>query len=131
MSDAPSPPWRPGKFTAWFLGIASIWPPVYFFLFFAGFVSAVFWTRGERKPPFLFDVFEAVMVVHVLTMFAMFGVIIALVVHAFRSDRLAPDRRLLWVVVLILGGFVAGPVYWWFYVRPGANETAGPPDMTS
>ena len=38
------------------------------------------------------------------------------VVHAFKNERLVGDKRVLWVVVMFFGSFVAGIIYWWIYI---------------
>ena len=36
-------------------------------------------------------------------------------VHAWRNPKVGPNRRMFWVVAIILFAFVATPLYWWHY----------------
>jgi hypothetical protein len=36
-------------------------------------------------------------------------------VHAWRNPKVGADRRILWVVAIVLFAFVATPLYWWQY----------------
>jgi ABC-type uncharacterized transport system permease subunit len=113
-----SPPWRPSKPACYFLAVLTIWPIVYFALFMS-FIVFSFASIGSSaaKNPTL-DLFKFVVPLHILTILLMFALTAVYVVHAFRNDELASDRRILWVIVLLLGGMIASPVYWWFYLRP-------------
>ena len=110
-------PWKPSRPVAYLLALLSVWPIVYFFLFvvFMGYVVAV-------SPKEGFDTFRYVFLLHLATIVLIFALIAVYLVHLFRNDRLAPDRRVLWAVVLLLFGVFAFPVYWWLYVRPGAGD---------
>ncbi len=111
-------PWRPSRPVAYLLGVISIWPPIYFVIFLA-FIGYMF----EASPKHGFDAFRTIFLFHIGTMLLMVALMATYLVHAFRDDRLTSDRRILWVIVLLLFGVFAFPVYWWLYVRPGAAET--------
>ena len=117
-----SPPWKPSKPACYFLAVLTIWPIVYFALFLS-FIVFSFASIGSSaaKNPTL-DLFKFIVPLHILTIFLMFALTAVYVVHAFRNDELASDRRILWVVVLLLGGMIASPVYWWFYLRPSRPD---------
>jgi hypothetical protein len=70
--------------------------------------------RSETMP--VFGDFKTMMVLHLATMLVMLGLTVFYVVHAFKNPALASDKRLLWVLVLIFGSFIAGAVYWVLYV---------------
>ena len=133
----PSPP-RPflsrlGRPLKVLLGIASLWPMIYFFVFMAFFFVQFFsvFSRQFAAPqptdPFAtFHLFRTFFLFQFLTIFAMFALMALYVVDVFRSDRVAPDRRVLWLVVLLMGGTVAMPVYWYLHVWR-EPERAPPP----
>jgi len=61
-----------------------------------------------------------VFVLHLFTMLSMFVLMTIYVVHAFKTDLIPNDRRVLWVVVLLFGGIIACPIYWYLFMwRPG------------
>jgi len=111
-------PWKPSRPVAYLLGILTAWPPIYFVLFlsFMAYLFASFGQAGQRPPraDWVMVIFPA----HFLTMILMFALTAVYVVHAFRNDELASDKRTLWVIILFFGNMLAFPVYWWFYVRP-------------
>jgi hypothetical protein len=117
--------WRkPSKSVAYSLGLLTLWPIVYFLLFisliFTSFAS-LSRSPGNNPPA---DLFRFIFPLHLVTMLLMFALTAIYVVHAFRNEELASDKRTLWVIVLFLGNMLAFPVYWWFYVRP--SRPAGP-----
>jgi len=114
-------PWRPSRPVAYLLGVLSVWPIVYFFLFL-GFIGYVF----AASPKNGFDAFRYVFAVHIATIILMLALMATYLVHVFRTDQLASDRRVLWALVLLLFGIFGFPVYWWLYVRPGADGAKTP-----
>ena len=113
--------WNPTRPVAYLLFVLSLWPIVDLFLLlaFMGYMFAVDAKEG-------YEAFRYVFVVHIATMMLLFALMATYLIHLFRNDRLAPDRRILWAVVLLLFGVFAFPVYWWLHVRPGPAETYGP-----
>lgn len=119
-----SPPWQPGRPATIVIGMLTIWPVLYIFVFF-GFIIWTFISigMGSTKPDspgaFLF-----IFPLHMLTMLLMFALITIYVVHAFRTNLIPEDRRILWVVVLLFGNLIAAPIYWYLYMwRPVATAT--------
>jgi len=120
-------PWKPSKPVAYLLAVLTVWPVIYIGLFMSVFMFT-FVSIGHKASGPPIDVFKYVFPLHCLTMLIIFGLTGAYVVHAFRNDELSSDKRTLWVVVLFMGNMLAFPVYWWFYIRPGASQkTAVPP----
>lgn len=95
-----------------FIGLLTAWPPIYF----VGVMAALVGAGGD--PALMTDTatFDLMFRLHLLTMLVTFGLMAYFVVHLFNNDRLSPDRRLLWLVVLFLGNMFAFPVYWLLYV---------------
>jgi hypothetical protein len=119
-------PWRPTRKTTVIIGVATLWPLLYMALFL-GFIAYTFLSfgRSDRTATAVPALFTCVFVLHLLTMVLMFALVTVYIVHAFRTDLVAEDRRVLWVVVLLFGAVVAGPIYWYLYMwkpleMPGA-----------
>lgn len=125
-------PWKPSKSVAYVIAVLTVWPPVYFCLFLA-FIAFSFSSianhPGGGTPRI--DLFAYVIPIHLLTMLLMFALTAVYVVHAFRSDEVAQDRRVLWVIILFFGNMFAFPVYWWFYMRPSRPVAAAAPSAVS
>jgi len=74
----------------------------------------------------------ALFVAHVSTMLIMIGLAVFYVVHAWR--HVENENRTLWVLVLLLGAPIAGPIYWWNRIwrappprrAPGVGGSAAP-----
>ena len=115
-------PWKPSRPVAYFIGLLGIWPVIYFFIFIA-FIVYTF----AAIPKHGFEGFRYIFLFHIGTMLLTFALMAVFVIHAFRTDQLAQDRRVIWVVLLLFFGPFAFPVYWWLYIRPRAVvETYGP-----
>jgi threonine/homoserine/homoserine lactone efflux protein len=122
-ADVTTSPWQPSRPLALFIGVLSVWPIVYFFLFMASMVF-MFTSAGTRSP-----LFASIFVLHVLTMLLIFALMAVYVFHAFNTDRIANDRRVLWVLVLLLGGLIAFPIYWYLYMwRPDSSSAVSGSD---
>ncbi len=99
----------------------TLYPAAYFFIFLLSFSA----DGGSVRTPF-FGSFEVLMRFHIATMLISLALIIFYVVHAVKNSILSSEQRLLWVVLLILGGLFAGPVYWYLYLwrdpKQGAED---------
>ena len=85
---------------------------------FFGFIAYMFisFGRAGESATGAPALFRYVFLLHLLTMVLMFALIALYLVHAFRTDLLPSDRRVLWVVVLLFGFVLAAPIYWYFYL---------------
>ena len=113
------------------LAVFTIWPILYM-VFFMG---AMFWMMmsdfsggGDRsRPPTLFLI---ILPLHLLTMLAMFALLVIYIVHVFKTDRVPQDQKALWAVVLFLGNVIAMPVYWYLYIWKQPEKSAFEPSPT-
>ena len=52
------------------------------------------------------------------------------IVNVFRNDRVAKDQKVLWLIVVFMGGFIAMPVYWYLFIwrepPPGGAPSGAP-----
>lgn len=106
------------------LGLATLWPLLYMFIFM-GFgvymvLSDINQTEGGRAqgvkevPP----EFIAIMVLHMITILWMFALLAIYIYNVFNNDMVDKDKKALWAVVLFLGNMIAMPIYWYLYIWP-------------
>jgi hypothetical protein len=119
---------RIGKPLAIVIGIFTIWPVIYMALFIVWFIvtALTFFQHTQQHqsagPPALF---QYIFLPHLLTMLLTFVLIAFYIVHVFKNPALKDDRRVLWAVVLFMGGIIAAPVYWWLFIwRPLRGDAA-------
>ena len=100
--------------------VATLWPLLYMGLFF-GFIFSMMLSMpqsGGSTPPGMSGFFPGIFMLHMLTILWCFALAAIYLVNVFRNDRVAEDRKVLWAVVILLGGFFAMPVYWYLYIWP-------------
>ena len=109
-----------GKGAKVLLGLGTAWPLLWMFIFMGAIFYQVFSgafagrpSGPHAGPPPLFMLLFAG---HFLTILLTFGLLVIYMIHLFRSDRVAQDKKALWAVVLFMGNMVAMPVYFYFYV---------------
>jgi hypothetical protein len=101
------------------LGIATLWPIMYMFLFlafflymFTTFAVAAHHPHAAGPPDMYFLIFP----VHILTIFWIFALTAIYVVNIFKNDRVSKETKALWAVVIFLGNMLAMPVYWYLFI---------------
>ena len=116
----PETPWRPSRGVTVVLGLLTLWPLLYGGLFMAIFIFmwASFASGGNDQPAYFFYILP----LHCFTMLVLIALTGIYVFHAFKTDRIAPEQRVLWVVILFFGNMLAFPVYWYLFLwrRPPA-----------
>lgn len=96
------------------LGIVTLWPLLYVPIFI-GFIFSFIFTasmRGGEFPSFLFVIFP----LHFLTMIIVLGTLIFYLIDVFKNKKLSSDSRILWALVIFLGGCIGMAAYWYLYV---------------
>ena len=115
------------------IGALTIWPLAYMFLFFAFVAGTMLWTslvpKGAAHSAGLTVAFVALFAAHLGTILLTFALITFYVVYLFKTDRVPQDKKALWAAVLLLGAFVAMPVFFYLYVWPDQwpRKRAGSP----
>jgi hypothetical protein len=108
------------------LGIASIWPFIYLPLFLLAVFSMVIFNGPGKQPPDAFPlIFLIILPIHLLTVFGALALKIFYIVNVFRNPKVEKDKQLMWVLLLMLAGLVAEPVYWYLYIwsdKPQASD---------
>src|SRR5437764_13431614 len=88
------------------LGIGTIWPVVYIFIFFVAIFTmiALSPSPGESPTNPIFPIgFIAIFIVHMVTIFMSLGLTIFYIVHAVKNARLDNNMRIVWIVLFFLG----------------------------
>lgn len=93
------------------LGAATLWPLVYMFIFFGAAFFSVLFRREEPSA-----LWAVIIPLHLLTMLVIFALIAFYIVNVFRNDRVGKDMKVLWAVVIFMGGIIAMPVYWYLNI---------------
>src|SRR5262245_36762268 len=101
------------------VGAFTLWPPVYFALFFC-FIFLTMGTiflgamSGSDSPlPFIapFGLLPFVILLHFMTILIIWGLIAFYIIYLFKSDRVPQEKRVLWLVLIILLGIFTMPVF--------------------
>ena len=119
----PDAPWRPTRPATIAIGLLTVWPFLYIGVFMASIGYLGFMGPGKTggDPGFLRYIFP----LHCLTMLLMFALVGVYIFHAYKTDRIDNDKRVLWVVILFLGNVIAFPVYWYLYMWRKAPGDGG------
>jgi hypothetical protein len=97
--------------------VATVWPLFYtlcFVVFAFSLVISVL-PQGEPPPPTPAWI-VAIFPIHFLTILLYWGIAVIYIIHAVKSKRAPKQQKVLWVVLLILGGVVAMIVYWVLFI---------------
>ncbi|MBZ0090393.1 MAG: hypothetical protein K8H90_08460 [Thermoanaerobaculia bacterium] len=104
-----------GKPLALAIAAVTLLPGLYMVLLSA----SAFADFGAPRSPgnmAIFGSFETMMALHLGTMLLSIAFLVFYVVHAFKNQRLTQDKRVLWVILLFFGSFIAAIVYWANYI---------------
>jgi hypothetical protein len=102
--------------------VATLWPIAYMLFFFA--VVGIAAAAGGGDPDNELSVpFAVLIALHLFTMLVTLALIVIYVIDVFRNPRVDPDHRVLWLILILLGGIIAMPVYWWLHLRPSPAAT--------
>lgn len=130
---------RLGKPAKVVLGIVSLWPVIYLFVFMAFFFIQFFgvFSRPLVSPQPVdtiaaFHLFRTFFILQLLAMVVIIALTALYIIDVFRNDRVTPDRKVLWAIILFMGGMLAMPVYWYLFVwrepeRPPVSHDPMPP----
>jgi hypothetical protein len=109
------------------LGAATIWPLVYM-LCFMGFIMSMFFVFSQDAAtqagsphatgpgPVAVNWFFGLFAAHMLTMLVTLGLMIFYIVDVFGNTRFPRDQRVLWLLVILLGGPIGMPIYWYLNI---------------
>lgn len=110
------------------LGVFTAWPFLYMILFMSSILMAILAdlasTGPAGEPP---DVFLFIIPLHLLTMLEIFALMIFYVIYLFKTDAVPQDKKALWAAVILLGGMVSMPVFWYLYVWRQTSRSSPEP----
>ncbi len=105
------------------LGVGSILPLVGYVLFFIFFATRfitlfanISSARNQAEFENLTASFQRFYTLNWILALLLYGLLVLFIVDVFRTERVPQDRRVLWLIVLLVGGFIAMPVYWYLNV---------------
>lgn len=115
------------KGVAIILGIFTIWPCLYMFLFMGSifFMMASAFTgntpSGEQPA-----IMMVILPLHLFTMLEIFSLLTIYMIYLFKTEVVEKDKKALWAVVLFLGNMIAMPIFWYIYIwkKLKENESA-------
>lgn len=108
---------KPAKLGILFL---SLFPFIYMAFFVAGIAYTFNAVPNEGPIVKHFGIFLAV---HGLVMLLMLGMLAFYIVFLFKTSAIKNDLKALWAVVLLFGGPVAMPIFWYLYIwQPGQSR---------
>jgi len=123
-----------GKSMKILVGVFTLWPSIYMFVFFSFIFSTVFFPpQGGASPQETLFPFQVLFALHFFTMIAIMALIGFYIVYLFKSNRVAQDKKTLWAVVIFLGNMIAMPIFWYLYIwkEPQDFIFATPPAQQS
>jgi len=98
------------------IGALTAWPVVYMGLFFV-FVFGTFFMASSRRPGPEMPVAVGVLFgAHCLTMLLMFGLMVFYVVHIVKATFKKSEMKIIWLILVLMGGILAMPVYWYMNI---------------
>lgn len=116
------------RFARIVLGVATVWPLVYFVFFIAtAFVFVAVQPQLTTPDSGFLAAFKVLIGLHFLTVLWGIGLLVIYIVHLFKTDRVPNDKKALWAVVLFFGNMLAMPVYWYFYIWPDSEDARDSP----
>lgn len=115
---------RPAKII---LGLLTLWVPIYMVLFFLAMILASTRSFGDGSSDGYPLFFSSLFFTHILTMLVMGGTTVFYAVTVYREKAFSDDRRILWMVIVLLGGFIGQAVYYvlWILKRDSIVSGAG------
>ncbi|MCU1263751.1 MAG: hypothetical protein JWM21_69 [Acidobacteria bacterium] len=118
------------------LGIATIWPIVYMFLFVASIFSLFIFSGihnggppvlGPEPPSILFPLgFMGLFAVHLLTILGTLALTVFYIIRVFKTESLDQNMKIMWMLLLFFMGMLAQPVFWYLYIWRETPKLASP-----
>jgi hypothetical protein len=105
------------------LAALTAWPIIYMVAFFVFVFGGILMTShghkpgaeaGAGMPPFMMYL----IVFHCGTILEIMALAVYYIIHCIKNAALKQDMRIIWVILLIMGGIIAMPIYWYLYIWP-------------
>ncbi|MGE5422408.1 MAG: hypothetical protein ACM3QW_04020 [Ignavibacteriales bacterium] len=91
------------------LGIATLWPLLYMFIFFAFVLLAAFAPNQSAS-------FEIILLLHIFTILWMFALAAIYILNVFKNDHIIQEIKILWALLILFGNMATMPIYWYLYI---------------
>lgn len=98
------------------LGIANVLPFVLLVLFISSIIMMPHGMNVDPNPEFMLVSFGLSFLIIGLMSAIGIGLLIFYLVHILKNPRLDANTRLMWVLILLLAGFIGNIVYWFFQI---------------
>ncbi len=100
------------------LGFITLWPIIYVVLFITFICVLIFLPivneLSESSDINIFTVL--IFILHGLTVFTMFGLIVFYFIHAMMNQKLEGLEKVTWIIVMVMVGVVTMPIYWYVHI---------------
>jgi hypothetical protein len=119
------------KSTKVWLGIATIWPICWMFIFMGLMLTFVFTLPqgppppGQGAPPIVY-IFPFMFAMHFLTIIGHLALMVYFIFNIFKNERLEQNYKIMWTILLFFAGMLVMPVYWFLYIWRDAPAAATP-----
>ncbi len=93
------------------LGVATVWPIIYIL----GFIATIgYASQGHAAG--LGWLFPVLALLHVGTIFLIFGLTAVYAIHTAKNEALEPNERILWMVLIVVFNVFVAPIYYVMHV---------------
>ena len=124
------------KSTKVWLGIATMWPILYMFLFVAGIILAMMFAPQDGGPPgsdpggpvsMLLPVgVVAFFITHMLTIFGSLALTVFYIIRVFKTEQLDQNMKIMWTLLMFFLGMLVQPIFWYLYIWREKPTAASP-----
>lgn len=96
------------------LGVVSLWPIAYMLIFMTFIISMFMSITGQNlgNGSNIFVLFG----LHIFTIILTMVLITIYIINIFKNERVEKDKKVLWTIIILFGGIVAMPIYWYLYL---------------
>lgn len=98
------------------LGIATLWPIIYFFLCMIVSFGSMFISTGNGASEDITIIFFIIFALYLLTIFLILALLIIYIINVFKNNNVPNEKKALWAVVLFIGNIIAMPIYFYLYI---------------
>jgi len=100
------------------LGFITLWPIIYVILFITFICVIIFLPIvNELSESNDINIFTAlIFILHGLTIFTMFGLIVFYFIHAMMNQKLEGLEKVTWIIVIVMVGVITMPIYWYVHI---------------
>jgi len=109
------------------LGLGTIWPFVYFFLFVVSIIGLLMnsdhW--GNEPPIEAILFFIIFFILYFITIILHIGLMVFCIIHIIKHKSLTEGYKIMWMILLFFMGFFTMPIYWIICIWPEPKENTG------